>query len=178
MEESSKIYKRLFIIISLLIPMIVALLLLMPKGDSGEVGSWIFSLPFFNAIINTLTALLLILGYYFVKNGKVNSHKMSMIGAFTLGTLFLIGYVIYHYNVPSTKFGGEGTIRYVYFALLLSHVLLSIVVVPMVLSAMYFALFGKIEKHKKMVKYTFPIWLYVSISGVLVYAMISPFYAH
>jgi putative membrane protein len=178
MEESSKIYKRLFIIISLLIPMIVALLLLMPKGDSGEVGKWIFSLPFYNAIINTLTALLLISGYYFVKKGKVNNHKRSMIGAFALGTLFLIGYVIYHYNVPSTKFGGEGMIRYVYFALLLSHVLLSIVVVPMVLSAMYFALFGKIEKHKKMVKFTFPIWLYVSISGVLVYVMISPFYAH
>jgi putative membrane protein len=155
MEESSKIYKRLFIIISLLIPMIVALLLLMPKGDSSEVGKWIFSLPFYNAIINTLTALLLISGYYFVKKGKVNNHKRSMIGAFLLGTLFLIGYVIYHYNVPSTKYGGEGMIRYIYFAL-----------------------FGKIEKHKKMVKYTFPIWLYVSISGVLVYAMISPFYAH
>lgn len=178
MEESSKIFKRLFIIISLLIPMIVALLIILPKGDAGEVGQWVYSLPYYNAIINSLTAILLIAGYIFVKNGKVKFHKMCMITAFVFGALFLIGYVIYHSNVPSTKFGGEGVIRYVYFGILMSHILLSFIVVPMVLSAMYFAVFGKIEKHKKIVKFTLPIWLYVSISGVFVYLMISPYYVH
>lgn len=178
MDSNSKIFKKLFIIISILIPMVVALLLFLPKGDASEVKQWIFSLPFYNAIINSLTAMLLIVGYYFVKNGKVKSHKWCMISAFMLGTLFLIGYVIYHYNAPSTKFGGEGIMRYLYFSLLLSHILLSFLVVPMVLSAMYFAIFEKIVSHKKIVKYTFPIWLYVSISGVLVYIMISPYYVH
>lgn len=177
MDSNSKIFKKLFIIISILIPMIVALLLFLPKGNVSEVEPWIFSLPFYNAIINTLTAMLLIAGYYFVKSGKVEIHKWCMISAFILGTLFLIGYVIYHSNAPSTKFGGEGITRYIYFALLLSHILLSFLVVPLVLSAMYFALFGKIEKHKKIVKYTLPIWLYVSISGVLVYLLINPYYA-
>ncbi len=177
MDNNSNIFKKLFIIISLLIPMIVVLLLVLPKGDASEVGPWIFSLPFYNAIINTLTAMLLIAGYFFVKNGKVKSHKWCMISAFILGSLFLIGYVIYHSNAPSTKFGGEGIIRIVYFVLLLSHILLSFLVVPMVLSAMYFAIFEKIEKHKKIVKFTLPVWLYVSISGVLVYLMISPYYA-
>lgn len=178
MDNNSKIFKKLFIIISLLIPMIVALLIFLPKGDASEVKPWIFSLPFYNAIINTMTALLLIVGYYFVKSGKVKYHKWCMISAFILGSLFLVGYVIYHSHAPSTKFGGEGIARYVYFFLLLSHILLSFVVVPMVLSAMYFAVFDKIEKHKKIVKYTFPIWLYVSVSGVLVYLMISPYYLH
>lgn len=178
MENSSKIFKKVFVIISILIPMIVALLIFLPKGDVSEVQPWIFSLPFYNAIINTLTATLLIAGYYFVKNGKVKLHTWCMISAFVLGSLFLIGYVIYHSNAPSTKFGGEGMIRYVYFSLLISHILLSFLVVPMVLSAMYFAIYGKIEKHKRIVKYTFPIWLYVSISGVLVYLMISPYYVH
>lgn len=178
MDSNSKIFKKLFIIISILIPMVVALLLFLPKGNASEVEPWIFSLPFYNAIINSLTAMLLIVGYYFVKSGKVKSHKWCMISAFMFGTLFLIGYVIYHSNAPSTKFGGEGITRYLYFSLLLSHILLSFLVVPMVLSAMYFAIFENIIKHKKIVKYTFPIWLYVSISGVLVYILISPYYVH
>ena len=101
-----------------------------------------------------------------------------MITAFVLGALFLILYILYHSNAPPTKYGGEGIIRIVYFFFLFSHILLAFIVVPLVLSAIYFALFQKIEKHKKMVKYTFPIWLYVSITGVIVYLMISPYYLH
>ena len=99
-----------------------------------------------------------------------------MMSAFLLGCVFLILYVIYHSNAPSTKFGGEGTIRYIYYFFLLSHVLLAFIVVPLVLSAIYFAISEKIERHKKVVKFTFPVWLYVSVSGVIVYLMISPYY--
>ena len=178
MDENSKIFKRIFVLISILIPMVVAVLLFLPKGDTSAVSPWIFTLPFYNAIINTLTAILLMSGFYFVKNGKVNSHKVCMISAFILGSLFLIFYVIYHSNAPSTKFGGEGIIRYVYFFFLLSHILLAFIVVPLVLSAIYFAVSQKIEKHKKIVKFTFPVWLYVSITGVIVFLMISPYYSH
>ena len=106
----------------------------------------------------------------------IKYHRISMMSAFVLGSLFLVSYVIYHSMADSTTFGGEGWIRPVYYFLLLSHILLAIVVVPFVLFAFYFALTDKIEKHKKIVKYTFPIWLYVSVTGVLVYLMISPYY--
>ena len=176
MQDQARIFKRLFIIISFLIPAVVAALLLMPKGNADEVQPWLYSLPFYNAIINTLTALLLILGYYFIQNSNIKYHRASMMGAFLLGCVFLILYVIYHSNAPSTKFGGEGTIRYVYFFFLLSHVLLAFIVVPLVLSAIYFAISDKVHRHKKIVKFTFPVWLYVSVSGVIVYVMISPYY--
>jgi len=176
MANNSNIIKRLFIIISLLIPMVIAVLIFLPKGETNEIKPWIFSLPFYNAIINTLTAIFLITGFYFIKNGNVVNHKRCMISAFVLGCMFLIFYVLYHSNAPSTKFGGEGIIRYVYFSLLISHILLAFIVVPLVLFAIYFAVFQKIEKHKKIVKFTFPVWLYVSISGVIVYLMISPYY--
>ena len=176
MEVDSRIFKWLFILISLLIPAIVVVLLVIPKGNSGEIQPWIYALPFYNAIINSFTAILLIMGVYFVKNAKVKYHKMSMVGAFILGSVFLIFYIFYHSSVPTTKFGGEGMVRYVYFFFLISHVLLAFLVVPLVLSAIYFAVSEKIEKHKKIVKFTFPVWLYVSITGVIVYILISPYY--
>jgi putative membrane protein len=178
MEEGSNVYKRLFIIVSILIPAVVAVLLYLPKGSPGTASSWIYTLPSYNAIINTLTAVLLILGVYFVKQGQVKLHKASMIGAFILGSVFLVFYVIYHSNAESTKFGGEGIIKIVYFFFLITHILLAFIVVPLVLSAIYFAVTEKLEQHRKIVKYTFPVWLYVSVTGVIVYLMISPYYTH
>ena len=178
METQNRIYKRLFILISFLIPAIVVVLMLLPKADASEVSPWLYSLPFYNAIVNTLTAIILVLGVFFVKNEKLKFHKLSMASAFLLGCVFLILYVIYHSNAPSTKFGGDGAVKIVYFFFLLSHILLAFLVVPLVLSAIYFALSEKIEKHRKIVKFTFPVWLYVSISGVIVYFMISPYYPH
>ena len=176
MRKQERVFKRLFILVSFLIPAIVAVLLLIPKSSANEIQPWLYSLPFYNAIINTLTAVLLVLGFYFVKNAKVKLHKISMISAFLLGCIFLILYVIYHSNAPSTKFGGEGAIRYLYFFFLLSHVLMAFIVVPLVLSAVYFAVSDNIDKHRKVVKFTFPVWLYVSVTGVIVYLMISPYY--
>jgi putative membrane protein len=178
MEESSKLFKRLFIVISILIPVVVGVLLYIPKGEMTSTSNWIYTLPFYNAIINTLTSILLILGFYFVKSGQVRFHKASMITAFLLGALFLVFYVIYHSNAESTKFGGEGAVRFVYFFFLITHILLAFIVVPLVLSAIYFAVSHKIEQHRRIVKYTFPVWLYVSVTGVIVYLMISPYYPY
>ena len=175
MNENNKIFRNLFILISILVPIVVAVLLYLPK-NSDEMSPWLYNLPLLNAFINTFTAIILVMGYYFVKNSMVKYHKISMISAFILGTLFLVFYIIYHSSAPSTKFGGEGVIRMVYFFFLMTHILLAFIVVPLVLSAIYFAVFDKITSHRRIVKYTFPVWLYVSITGVIVYMMINPYY--
>lgn len=163
------------IILSILIPVAVGILLFKPAKEVEE-AAWVSWFPAVNAVINSATSLLLITGFYFIKNKMIKLHRISMMSAFVLGSLFLVSYVIYHSMADSTSFGGEGWIRPVYYFLLLSHILLAIVVVPFVLFAFYFALTNRIEKHKKIVKWTFPIWLYVSVTGVLVYLMISPYY--
>jgi putative membrane protein len=141
-----------------------------------DLGDWTTALPHVNGIINTATSLMLILGFYFVKQGNLSAHKIAMTIAFGLGSLFLVSYVLYHISNESTSFGGEGWIRPVYYFLLISHIVLSVVVVWFVLKAVYYAFSGQIELHKKVVKWAFPIWLYVSITGVIVYLLISPYY--
>jgi len=175
MNENNKIFRKLFILISILIPIVVAVLIYLPKS-SDEISPWIYNLPLLNAIINTFTAILRGRGYYVGKNSMVKYHKISMISAFILGALFLVFYIIYHSNAPSTKFGGEGLIRIVYLFFLMTHILLAFIVVPLVLSAIYFAVSDKIDSHRRIVKFTFPVWLYVSITGVIVYMMINPYY--
>ena len=161
-------------ILSIVIPIAVAILLgIRTKVD---LGTWTKTLPHINAVINSLTALLLVLGRVFIAQKNRTLHSLSMRMAFLLGSLFLVSYVLYHLSNESTSFGGEGPIRYIYFFVLISHILLSIIVVPFVLLAMYFALSNQIERHKRTVKWTFPIWLYVSVSGVIAYLMISPYY--
>lgn len=162
-------------IISVVIPVAVAVLLgIRTKPDLGE---WTKILPHLNAVINSLTALLLIVGFYFIRNQKREAHRLVMTTAFILGGVFLISYVLYHLTNPSTSFGGEGAVKYVYYFILISHILLSLVVLPLVLRAFYFALKGDYQRHKKLVKFAYPIWLYVSITGVIAYLMISPYYA-
>ena len=165
---------RLIVFISILIPIAVAVLLFMPSKVSFF-GSWAYVLPHFNAIINSLTAFFLLFSFYMIKVKKdINMHKLFNTLSFILGSIFLISYIIYHSSVESTSYLGSFKILYYFF--LISHISLSIVVVPFVLFAFYYALSNQINNHKKIVKYTFPIWLYVSVSGVIVYLMISPFY--
>ena len=161
-------------VVSVLIPIAVAILLFMPS-KINLFGDWTYKLPHFNAIINSLTSIFLVLSFYMIKYKKdVKSHQILNTVSFILGAIFLISYIIYHSSVESTSYQGDS--RMIYFFFLISHILLSIVVVPFVLFAFYYSLTNQIEKHKKVVKYTFPIWLYVSVSGVIVYFMISPFY--
>jgi putative membrane protein len=184
-----RVYVRLMTVVSIVIPTAVAIILFMPGKIFGE-SDWVRILPHINAVINSLTAVLLIAAVVMVKQGRIELHKKLMSSAFVLGSLFLICYVIYHASVDSTVFGDAngdgfvseaeladvGTMRSVYLFILLSHIVLSIVVVPFVLFAFYYSLTDKIEQHKKVVKFTFPIWLYVSVTGVIAYLFISPYY--
>jgi len=170
-------YHRVFIFaVSIIIPLLVGYLMYRPMAIESE-GSWYRLLPHLNAAINATSCILLIIGLVFIKNGRISLHKASMLTAFFLGCAFLVGYIIYHSAVPSTSFGGEGTIRTIYYFLLITHILLAIVVVPFVLLALFYALKNKINKHKRIVKIAYPVWLYVSVTGVLVYLLIRPYYS-
>ena len=165
---------KIITIVSVIIPLAVAVLLFMPSKIE-LFGDWTYKLPHFNAVINSLTALFLVISFYMIKYKKnVSMHQLVNTLAFILGGIFLVSYIIYHSSVESTRYIGDS--KGIYYFFLISHILLSIVVVPFVLFAFYYSLSDQIKKHKKVVKYTFPIWLYVSVSGVIVYFMISPFY--
>ena len=165
---------KIIAVVSVIIPIAVAFLLFMPS-KIDIFGDWTYKLPHFNAIINSLTSIFLVSSFYMIKYKRnIRAHQNLNTVSFTLGAIFLVSYIIYHSSVDSTPYQGDQ--RVVYFFFLISHILLSIVVVPFVLFAFYYSLSNQIEKHKKVVKYTFPIWLYVSVSGVIVYFMISPFY--
>lgn len=167
---------RVITILSLVIPLAVAILL--GIRQKVDLGSWTSYLPHLNGIINSITSVLLITGFYFIRKKNVVAHKRTMLAAFAFGSLFLVSYVLYHLTNESTPFGGQGWIRPIYFFLLVSHIVLSIVVVWFVLRAVYFALSGQIARHKNTVRYAFPIWLYVSVTGVVVYWLIKPYYVH
>jgi len=167
-------YTPLIVALSIVIPGLVALLYLGPKLTIEGFDPGI--LPPINAGINSLTTLVLIAGLVAIKNKNVELHRRLMFTALILSTLFLVFYVLYHSLSDSTPFGGEGAIRYVYFTILLSHILLAIAIVPLVLITVVRALSEKFDKHRKIAKITFPLWLYVSITGVIVYFMIAPYY--
>ncbi|MGB0391591.1 MAG: DUF420 domain-containing protein [Salibacteraceae bacterium] len=158
----------------MLLPIVVAILYFIPKG--GEAGDFVRSIPRFNAFINGATFLSLLAGVVAIKTGKKDLHRLLMVVSFVLGILFLVGYVAYHSQVESTHFGGEGTEKIVYFFLLISHILLAACVAPLVLITILRAVKGNFEGHRKVAKWTYPIWMYVTLSGIIVYLMISPYY--
>jgi putative membrane protein len=161
-------------VISIVIPVVVAILL--GIRSKLDLGAWTENLPIANAIINSTTAVLLIIGLLLIKANKISAHKTVMSLAFGLGGLFLVFYVIYHISNPSTSFGGQGLLRYFYYFNLITHIGASLVVLPFVLRAYYFGWNRMDVEHRKVVKIAYPIWLYVSITGVLAYVMISPYY--
>lgn len=130
------------------------------------------SLPSVNAALNSASALLLIAGYLFIRNKRVRAHKACMLAAFTASSLFLLSYLIYHYHVGSVPFRGQGWIRTVYFAILISHTVLAVLIVPLVLITLTRALKGNFDRHRRIARWTFPLWLYVSVTGVIVYWML------
>lgn len=129
-------------------------------------------LPAINAILNTLSASLLILAYRFIRQKNIQAHKRTMLAVVATSSLFLISYVVYHYNHGSQPFQGTGWIRTVYFVILISHTVLAMVNLPMVLVTLTRGLKGTYESHKKIAKWTFPIWLYVSLTGVVIYLLL------
>ena len=129
-----------------------------------------------NAIINSGVSLVLIMAYVAVRKKRYVAHRNLMYSAILLSTIFLVSYIAHHLLAGDTKYGGEGVIRYFYYFILITHILLAAVILPFILFTAYRALTGEFEKHKKLSRYTFPLWLYVSITGVLVYLLISPYY--
>jgi putative membrane protein len=169
-----KQFRFIILLVSVLIPLLVAFLYFIPKTDLLKVN--LNFLPLVNAIINGTTSVLIILAVLSVKKGNKNLHKRIMLTALFLSVCFLVSYVLYHSTHESTKFGGQGFIKYVYYFILLTHILLSVIIVPLVLITLSRALAEKFDKHKKIARITFPLWLYVTVSGVLVYLLISPYY--
>ncbi|HKJ06145.1 MAG TPA: DUF420 domain-containing protein [Flavobacteriaceae bacterium] len=171
MNTQKNTYNKWIIVVSILIPLVVAALF----GIRLDFDLPIFLPPIY-ATINAFTALLLIAAVWAVKNQKISLHKKLMTTALGFSALFLVLYVLHHMTSDSTKFGGTGAIKAVYFFILISHILLSIVVIPFVLVTFVRGITNNIEKHKKIARITFPLWLYVAVSGVLVYVLISPYY--
>ncbi|CAI8215084.1 MAG: Uncharacterised protein [Cryomorphaceae bacterium] len=177
MKKQDSFFVPLIITLSIIIPIVVALLMIFPDVFHIESESIDFSsLPFFHAILNGSTSVLLFTGFILIKNKKTNLHKISMLSAFVLSSVFLLSYVTSKLTNAPVPFGGEGLIRYIYFFILISHIILSVLVLPLALFSIYRGMTGEIEKHKSIVKYTFPIWMYVAITGVLVYILMSPYY--
>jgi len=169
-------FNKLIIVLSIAIPVAVALLFSIKLKDFGINIEPLSFLPPIYATINGCTAILLVIGVMAIKNGKRRLHEILMQTAIACSVVFLVMYVAYHMTSDSTPFGGEGTIKYVYFFILISHIVLSIAVIPLVLITYVKALAERFDKHKKIAKITFPIWLYVAVTGVIVYFMIAPYY--
>ncbi|NER12655.1 DUF420 domain-containing protein [Leptobacterium flavescens] len=167
-------YNKWIKILSVAIPLVVAALFGI-KIPNVEPLSF---LPPIYATINGITAVLLVLAVIAIKNGKRVLHERLMKACILLSISFLVMYVAYHMTSDSTSYGGEGVMRYLYFFILISHILLSIVIIPLVLITYVRALSKRFDKHRKIAKITFPIWLYVAVTGVVVYLMISPYYVH
>ncbi len=169
-----KKFNRGITIISILIPLVVAILFGVKIPDAEPLGF----LPPLYAFINGLTAVLLVIAVWAIKTGKRRLHQNLMGSCIGLSALFLLMYVAYHMTSESTPYGGEGGWRYVYYVILISHILLSVVIIPLVLKTYAKAYLKQFESHRKLAKITFPIWLYVAVTGVIVYVMIAPYYAH
>jgi putative membrane protein len=173
-ELKEKKFNKLITIVSIIVPVVVALLFTV-KLPNVEPLSF---LPPMYASINGLTAVLLVMAVFAIKNGKRKLHQTLMTTCIALSLAFLVMYIGYHMTSDSTNFGGEGSIKYVYYFILISHIILSIIIIPLVLKTYSKAYLQKFEEHRKLAKITFPIWLYVAITGVVVYIMISPYYSH
>jgi putative membrane protein len=155
----------------------VVVVLLQSKIITWKViPDWVFFLPKLNAIINGTCTLLLLTSLYYIKRRDIQTHKKLNIATFILSALFLVSYIIYHSTGNEAKFGGQGLIRPIYFFILITHIILAAVVLPLVLFSFYRGMKMQVEKHKKLVRWSFPIWLYVTITGVIVYLMMAPYY--
>lgn len=166
---------RIIWILSVIITIVVALLYWMPKPNFA-LGFDVHIIPFINAILNGSVAIMLLAGLYFIKQKNQSAHKVSMLTAFVLSSLFLVGYVAYHTLSEATKFGGVGLIRPIYFFLLITHILLAAGTLPFILISLNNAWTAKFDKHRKIAKITWPLWFYVAVTGVVLYFMIAPYY--
>ena len=176
---NDKLVVRLISAVSIVVFLVVLVLqshiiTIFPQGST--VPSWVFFLPKLNAIINGTCSVLLLISLYQIKGGNIQTHKILNITTFILSSLFLVSYIIFHATGIRTTYGGEGVVRYIYYFILITHIILAALVLPVVLLSFYSGLKLNVGKHKKLVRWSFPIWLYVTVTGVIVYLMIAPYY--
>lgn len=177
LEKNDTTVKWIIGVVSVVVFCVVAAL---PKIHLGTGVTVPFNPHIFatiNAVINSTVSILLVLAFILVRQKNYEAHKNVMLAAIVLSGLFLVSYIAHHLFAGETKFGGEGTIRTMYLVLLASHIILAAVILPIILFTAYRSLTGEYAKHKKIARYTFPLWLYVSVTGVIVYLLISPYYS-
>jgi len=175
--EKEKKYNKWIVALSVIIPLAVAALFGVNLRSLGFDVEPLTFLPPIYASVNGLTAIVLLVAVVAIKNKNRKLHERLMKFAILLSVGFLLMYIAYHMTSDSTKFGGEGAIKYIYYFVLITHILLSIIIIPFVLITYVRAITNNFERHKKLAKITFPLWLYVAVTGVIVYLMISPYYA-
>ncbi|RYZ99407.1 MAG: DUF420 domain-containing protein [Sphingobacteriaceae bacterium] len=187
---SDKFIFRFVAAVSIFVLLVVLILYSKVVPTPALIPAWMYFLPTLNAIINGACSVLLLISLYFIKQKNITAHKRTNVVAFCLSALFLVSYILFHWIAPDTRFAdfnGDGIasdiekaqvggIRYVYYVILLTHIVLAAVVLPLILLSFYRGLQMQVEKHRKLVRWAYPIWLYVTVTGVVVYLMISPYY--
>ncbi len=185
-----KLIFRIIIGVSIFVFAVVVILIMKVLPVPATLPSFTYKLPLINAYLNGTCSILLLLSLYFIKQKNIAMHKRINITAFVLSSLFLVLYIVFHYLAPETRYGdldgngivsaseklAAGNLRYIYFAILISHIILAAIVLPLILFSFSFALQNQIARHRKIVRWTWPIWFYVTVTGVIVYIMISPYY--
>lgn len=168
------------IVMALSIVVFVAVIVLNKKilPVPEVIPSFVYKLPKLNALINGTCSLLLLLSLYFIKQKNIEMHKKLNIITFCLSAVFLLSYITYHWMAKETTFPADNSLRPVYLTILISHIILAALVLPLILLSFHKGFQNQVEKHKKLVRFAFPIWLYVTVTGVVVYLMISPYYSH
>lgn len=176
--QTEKKYNLWIWILSITIPLVVAVLFSVNLHDLGYDVKPLSFLPPVYATINGITAILLVFAVTAIKKGNQKLHERLVKICIGCSIAFLLMYVAYHMTSVETKFGGEGTVRYLYFFILITHILLSVIIIPFVLVTFVRGISGSYQRHKKLARITYPLWLYVAVTGVIVYLMISPYYVH
>lgn len=177
MINNDKAVFRFVLAISIVVFAVVVILNRKLLPPPSETPSFAYLLPAFNAVINGTCSILLVISLYFIKQKNITAHKKLNLLTFCLSSLFLVSYILFHYFVKETTFGGQGAVKYFYYTILISHIILAALVLPLVLLSFYYGLKNNVEKHRKLTRWSFPIWLYVTVTGVVVYLMISPYYS-
>ena len=169
--ENDNFWTKIIYIVSAVISIAVAFLIMGPRPEGMEGMIDVSGLPFVNAVLNSITALLLIFAFFSVKNKKINLHKILNLSAFTTSSLFLVTYVIYHWFKAGPK-EYLGEFQTLYYFILISHIILAVIILPFALFTLYRGWQNQIKKHRRIAKITLPLWLYVSFTGVMIYVML------
>lgn len=175
-KHSVRSWEKIIVLVSVLVPLLVVVLFNIAPPTALELPFNPKILPLFHALINGTVFVLLLASWYFIKNKQIAAHRRCNIAALVLSALFLVSYVTYHTFTESTRYGGTGAIKYIYYFILITHIILAALILPLILFTFLRAFSGNFERHRRLARYTMPLWLYVSATGVLVYLMISPYY--